>query len=85
MSVREAQEKISSSEFAEWVTYYSIQPFGERRADERNAWLCYWTHISMCGGTMKPKDFMISDESDKSSTVDDKMSLLEAVASSCKR
>lgn len=85
MSVREAQERISSSEFAEWIAYYSIQPFGERRADEHNAWLCYWVHTSMCGGNMQPKDFMISDESDKSSTVDDKMGLLEAVALSCER
>jgi hypothetical protein len=35
MSVRRAQEEISSAEFGEWVAYYSIEPFGDRMADLR--------------------------------------------------
>lgn len=27
---------MSSREFAEWLAYYQIQPFGENRADERS-------------------------------------------------
>ena len=28
---------MSSREFAEWMAFFEIQPFGERRADFRNA------------------------------------------------
>ncbi len=34
-SVAEWQEAMSSHEFAEWKAYYSLQPFGEQRADLR--------------------------------------------------
>lgn len=37
MSVREAQARISSNEFAEWMAYSKIDPFGEERADLRSA------------------------------------------------
>jgi len=35
MSVRRAQEEISSAEFGEWIGYYSIEPFGDRIDDLR--------------------------------------------------
>ena len=35
MSVRRAQEEISSAEFGEWIAYYSIEPFGDRMDDLR--------------------------------------------------
>lgn len=37
MSVREAQLKITSAEFSEWIAYHNIEPFGEERADIRSA------------------------------------------------
>lgn len=37
MSVREAQARISSNEFSEWIAYSRIEPFGEERADLRSA------------------------------------------------
>ena len=81
MSVREAQEKVSSREFAEWVAYYSIQPFGEGRLDEHNAWQCYWQYATMCDGNMKPKDFMLTEsDDDKATTIDDKMAMLQAIS-----
>lgn len=34
--MRQAQEKISAEEFAEWVAYFSAEPWGEERADLRS-------------------------------------------------
>lgn len=34
-SVKEAQQHISADEFAEWVAYSTIEPFGPRREDQR--------------------------------------------------
>jgi len=60
MTVREAQERISSREFAEWFAHYSVQPFGEFRADQRSACESYWSYVSMCGSDgVKPEDFML--------------------------
>lgn len=83
MSVREAQDKISSSEFAEWMEYYRIQPFGERRVDEHNAWLCYWTYTTMCGNDRDPEDFMLRNE-ERVQSVDEKMTILQAIAAQAK-
>ena len=35
MSVAEAQDRISAREFAEWIAYGTVEPFGEERADLR--------------------------------------------------
>ena len=37
MSVRQAQLEITSTEFAEWIAYSTLEPFGEERADLRSA------------------------------------------------
>jgi hypothetical protein len=39
-SVREAQERIDSREFAEWIAEYSLEPWGEVRTDLMIAQLC---------------------------------------------
>lgn len=31
---------MPAAQFAEWLAYYSVEPFGEERADLRNAILC---------------------------------------------
>jgi hypothetical protein len=36
-TVAELQARMSSLEFAEWLAYYRIEPFGEERADARHA------------------------------------------------
>lgn len=36
MSVRQAQQEISSPEFTEWMAYYQEEPFGEIIADLRH-------------------------------------------------
>lgn len=35
MTVAELGRRMSSAEFAEWVGYYEIEPFGDLRADYR--------------------------------------------------
>jgi hypothetical protein len=37
MSVKRAQADIDSSEFAEWVAFNGLEPFGESRGDLRSA------------------------------------------------
>lgn len=34
----ELLDRMSSREFAEWMAYYGIEPFGEERADLRQAY-----------------------------------------------
>jgi hypothetical protein len=51
MSVREAQERIDSAEFGEWIAYMSIEPFGDRIADLRAG-----TIASVVANTNRAKD-----------------------------
>ena len=37
MTVAELLDRMSSREFSEWMAYYGIEPFGEERADLRQA------------------------------------------------
>ena len=37
MTVAELLDRMSSREFSEWMAYYQIEPFGEARADLRQA------------------------------------------------
>jgi len=37
MTVRRLLSEIDSPELSEWVAYYNIEPFGEERADLRQA------------------------------------------------
>ncbi len=37
MTVEELLHRISSRELAEWMAFYSLEPFGEERADLRAA------------------------------------------------
>ena len=36
-TLREAKQRISSTEFSEWMAWYSIEPWGDQRADLRMA------------------------------------------------
>ena len=38
-NVERLQETIDSAQFARWIAFYRIDPFGEQRADLRNALL----------------------------------------------
>ena len=49
MSVRRAQQEIDAREYASWVAYHQIDPFGNERADFHAA-LIAWTMASTVRG-----------------------------------
>ncbi len=49
MTVAELGRRMTSSEFAEWIAYSRVEPFGERRADQR-AWLQVGALANAMGG-----------------------------------
>jgi len=61
MSLEQAQREISSAEFAEWMVYYEMDPFGGCRSDYQ-AGVVASTVFNMLRGkggrTVKPEDFM---------------------------
>ena len=52
-TVREAQARCNSREFAEWCAFYNLDPFGELRADYRAALMT--VHIRRAFGDSKCK------------------------------
>ena len=57
----ELLREMSSAELSEWMAYYSIDPFGDERADLRQA----FTSAAVCNAfrgknqrTIKPSEFM---------------------------
>ena len=61
MTVAKAQREISSAEFAEWIAYDRIDPFGEERADLRAAIIAATVANAFRGKngkTFMPVDFM---------------------------
>ncbi len=64
MTVAELGERMSSAEFGEWMAYYQIEPFGEERADIRQALTTSAVHNSIQAQTKhpkwtKPEDFLM--------------------------
>ena len=59
--MRELQLRLNSREFAEWLAYYNLEPWGEERADLR-AGIIAATVANAAPGrrgrTFQPKDFM---------------------------
>lgn len=53
-TVREAQSRCDAQEFADWLAFYRIDPWGEHRADQRTALLAM---AEMAGKTRKPLRF----------------------------
>lgn len=60
MSVAQAQEDIDSREFAGWLAYNEIDPFGEERADLRAGIIASVTAnaFGKRGSSHRPRDFM---------------------------
>jgi len=58
-TVREAQQRCDSREFAEWIAFYKIHPFGEDMDDMRMARTCQ-TIAGAAGAKSKAKDFMFN-------------------------
>lgn len=60
-TVRQLLSEIGSDELTEWIAYYQMEPWGEERADRRNAdlmALTYNLHRGPKAKAMKPQDFM---------------------------
>jgi hypothetical protein len=60
MSVTRAQQEIDSAEFTEWLAYYQLEPFGEKREDHRAGTIA--AMISAAHGvSASPADFFEND------------------------
>jgi hypothetical protein len=59
MTVAELEAKMSVKELDEWAQYYALEPFGEERADYRNALNCLVA--AKCNGNKNAKldDFLL--------------------------
>lgn len=61
-TVRELENRLSSAEFAEWMAYYSLEPFGEARDDYRAGLIA--ATVANCAGAgkknkpLQPTDFI---------------------------
>lgn len=67
MTVGELGQRMSSHEFTEWMAYYEIEPFGEQRADLRQALTTAAVHNTIQAQRKnpkwtKPQDFMPFEE-----------------------
>lgn len=61
MSVEKAQREISSHEFAEWMAYYRLEPFGENRQDFRHGILSALIANSNRDPKKQPKPYAPED------------------------
>lgn len=67
MTVAELLDRMSSREFSEWMAFYEIEPFGDERADLRQAMTTSAVHNSIQAQAKhpkwtKPEDFMLFKE-----------------------
>lgn len=74
MTVAELGERMSSAEFAEWQAYYELEPWGEERADLRQAMTTSAiTNLHMAQTKkpkwVKPEDFMPFTRREKAAQV----------------
>lgn len=86
MSVKRAQREIDAREFAEWMAYWSLEPWGEGRADLR-AGIVASTMANLWRGqdspAYAPGDFMPHfgqqpvEESDQDQLIAQQQQLLE--------
>ncbi len=75
MTVAELGERMSSHEFSEWMAYSQIEPFGEERADFRQAMTTSAVHNSIQAQAKHPKwtkpgDFMPFSEAAQPKTTE---------------
>lgn len=56
---RELLDSIGSDELSEWRAFYQLEPWGEIRADMRNALLCSIIAKGLGGADISPEKFMV--------------------------
>jgi len=75
---------MDGAEFAEWMAYYQLEPFGEERADWRGAMVPYLLSCMFAKKGKKPKfqDFLLSTTSERkpSQTIEQMQASLKALA-----
>lgn len=65
MSVRRAQQEISSREFSEWIAYDWVEPFGPDRDDLRQgitSAMLYNSHRPRGSRVADPSDYVLSSD-----------------------
>lgn len=79
MTVRELLQRIDSTELAEWIAYYSLEPFGQER-DSLNSAIIAATianaNRASKSKTYKPSDFM-PDFEHKEQSAEDMKAILD--------
>ncbi len=81
MTVKEMLQRIDSTELAEWMAYYGLEPFGQER-EALHAGIIAATVANANaakGKTYQPSDFM-PDFERKGQTADDMRAILNAMA-----
>lgn len=81
MSVDEAQRRISSSEFARWISYYLREPFGPEADDVRSATLlCLTANVNRAPNSRprKIEEFRLCKTPRKRMSADEVMALMKA-------
>lgn len=82
-TVRDLQNRIDSRELTEWIAFYNIEPFGEDRADMRQALTsCILANANRDpkkSRAFKPQDFMLVKPPKKEQTPEEMMALLKGI------
>jgi hypothetical protein len=76
MTVGEMLQRMSSAEFAEWMAYHGLEPFGPRREDLRFGALLALTanvHRERGSRAFQPADFLGLDADTPKPDVNDKL------------
>lgn len=60
-TVAELQQRMGAAEFAAWLAFYQIEPFGEFRADMRSALVATLTANAHRNAKKKREPFELSD------------------------
>jgi hypothetical protein len=84
-TVRQLLSQIDSYELTEWFAYYSIEPFGEERADLRAATMaCTVANAAGGRGKNKPpftvKDFLLDFEPKEPQTMEELKNIFRNMA-----
>tara|TARA_R110002020_G_scaffold273792_1_gene488962 strand:+ start:8252 stop:8506 length:255 start_codon:yes stop_codon:yes gene_type:complete len=82
MTVRELLQRIDSTELAEWIAYYGIEPFGQEREALHSGIIAATianAHSSSKCKTYQPADFMPDFEA-KEQSIDDMKAILNQMA-----
>ena len=87
MTVAEAQARISSPEFAEWVAYYGLEPFGALAEDTRHGIRAAIQANAFRGKgkAATPADFMLCHTEKPAQSVDEMKARLMLAAKLAKK